>query len=305
MAKGPGPALLLAAVAALFLLKGKKGNGGTVAPESDDPGSPGGEKEKPATGTPVVPKTKSQEELEESIEPGTEGDATHADIVKEAQWKKWPAGTDEDVLLNKTYNRGHNIIFASEDCEAALIGRDWNPVISFEDKLYDPASYWRAFAEGVRPNEVVEDIGGSHVRWFTDRLFKNRNAIIECEVEVPRRTDYEQGVEFDNAWTAYLNESRALAYLNQQVYRLHVKEPMMAAWAEDDPDAYMEYQLHEMAEWAVDKYPNEDVTEQTDQAYFSWIEGYDDAPGELDPDNPEHEDFIDLWVQLNEMIKSL
>ena len=75
MAKGPGPALLLAAVAALFLLKGKKGNGGTVAPESDDPGSPGGEKEKPATGTPATPKAKTQEELEEEYDPEAEAQA--------------------------------------------------------------------------------------------------------------------------------------------------------------------------------------------------------------------------------------
>lgn len=302
MAKGPGPALLLAAVAALFLLKGKKGNGGTVAPESDDPGSPGGEKEKPATGTPATPKAKTQEELEEEYDPEAEAqaDTTNEKIIAEAQWKKWPAGSELSQLV-----ANHNVIFASEDCEAALIGRDWSPVIEFEEKLYDPASYWRAFAEGVRPNEVVEDIGGSHVRWFTDRLFKNRNAIIECEVEVPRRTDYEQGVEFDNAWTAYLNESRALAYLNQQVYHLHVKEPMMAAWAEDDPEAYTDWQVVELAEWAVDKYPNESVTEQTDQAYFSWIEGDESAPDVLDPDNPEHENHIALWVQLNEAIKAL
>jgi len=133
----------------------------------------------------------------------------------------------------------------------------------------------------------------------------NKNAVIDCEAEVPNKHDYASDEEYGNAWTAYLNESRAFAHLFNEIYFVRVKGPMMAAWAEDDPDAYMEYQLHEMAEWAVDKYPNESVTEQTDQAYFSWIEGHEGAPGVLDPDNPAHEDFISIWVQLNEMIKSL
>jgi hypothetical protein len=107
MAKGPGPALLLAAVAALFLLKGKKGNGGTVAPESDDPGSPGGEKEKPATGTPATPKAKTQEELEEEYDPEAEAqaDTTNEKIIAEAQWKKWPAGSELSQLV-----ANHNVI---------------------------------------------------------------------------------------------------------------------------------------------------------------------------------------------------
>jgi len=306
MAKGPGPALLLAGVAALFLLKGKKGDGGAAEPKSDDPESPTGEKEKPDTGTPKAPKAKTQEELEEEYVDEDDGVdeefVPEEEIVAEALWKKWPAGSE---LGSPGVQYGHQVMYVSEDCEAALIGRDWEPVIEFKEKLYDPASFWREFADGMRPNEVIEELGVSNVRWFTDKLLKNRGVYIECEVEVPKRGDYASDEEYGNAWTAYLNASRAFAHLFHEIYDRHVKYPMMSAWAQDDPDAYMDYQLFEMAEWAVDKYPNEDVTEQTDQAYFNWIEDIEGAPKVLDPDNPAHEDFIDLWVQLNEAIKSL
>ena len=298
MAKVPGPALLIAGAAALYFLSKKKDAPGA---KKDSEPKIGNDNEEPDTKAPSAPKAKTQDELEEELggEDDGEGGPTQEEIVAEAKWKVWPPGSQLSGSVGE-----HNVLFASEDCESALIGRDWNPVIEFEGKFYDPASFWVEFGDGKGPLELVEEIGSSQVNWYSRRLFDNNNAIAECDGVIPSPGDYE-GDGYDNAWTALLNGSPALAKLYYQVYSKYVKPPMLAAWAAADPDAYHDYMLVEIAEWAVKNYPNEDQTEQTDQAYFYAISDDDAAPKVLDKNKPAHEPYIDLWLSLNQAIKNL
>jgi len=256
----------------------------------------------PDMGNPDIPKIKSQEEL--LAEQTAAEEASKQEVLAGLQWKMLPAGYDISSQMR------HNELWTSDDCEAAAIGRDWQPIVSVNDKLYTPASFWQELAGGTPPHVPTTDsVGSSAMMAFAEKVL-SQDLEYECSGHVPLSRDYDNNEDFGNAWTDFRNAYPALAALYDEIYEKHIAPQMSGAWYEVDPDGYSDYQVERMAKWAVNAYPNEDVTEQTDQAYFRFVKSFDfdsddEAPDVLDPSNPAHQVWIEVWLALNEAIKDL
>ena len=262
----------------------------------------------PDVGKPKLPKVKSQEELAAEQ---AEADASTLQEVKNGlQWKLLPAGYNIPASTPTSSGMVHNDIWVSDDCEAAAIGRDWRPIVSLSDKLYTPDSFWKELSGGTPPHvAATASNGSSAMMMFAERIFA-QDVESDCAGHIPRSKDFNNNEDFGNAWTDLRNSYPALAALYDEIYEEHVAPPMLAAWYQVDPEGYAGFQIERMARWAVFTHPNEDVTEQTDQAYFHYVEGFDfeggeQAPAVLDPSNPDHEMWIDLWLELKSAIQAL
>jgi hypothetical protein len=298
---GPPPAALLIGAAAAFFLLSKKKEDEPKASGSDDNENKGVGEYKP-------PKAKTQEELKDELEADDEDQGVNSEeVIAEAAWKRMAPGADA------TQADAHNVIWASDDCESALIGRDWKPVIEFEGKLYDPGSFWTEFAEGERPNKKLDALNGdSNVSWFTERVFNRNhsNSQMYCDIKVPKRSDFSSEEAYGNGWTDFLNTYPGVAELYFKIYNDYVGFPMIAAWAYADPEGYEEYEIGDAARKAVSQFPNENETEQTDQGYFMFIDGIAEIggvapPQVLNPDDPGHQPFIDIWLRIRDAIRDL
>jgi len=301
MAGIPPAALLLGAAAAFMLLKKKDEPTDDAKGDLPDPE----DKAAPETAKPKTPQVKTQEELEEELEESEEG--TRDEVRAALQWKTIPSGYDIPEEME------HNELWVSDDCEAAAMGRDWTPVIEIDGTLYDPAAYWREWGDGARPNYSGErQLDASSVMQFTTMAIMNHDPNLPCRGEIPLPADFSTHDEYAAAWTDFRNDNPGMSGrtmedrgLFDEIYYNHVMEPMMAAWHDEDPEAWTDYKLDEMAAWAVQNYPNEDLTEQTDQAYFEWIKGDADAPHTIDPGNPAHDFYKELWLSLREAIQNV
>jgi hypothetical protein len=304
MAGVPPAALLLGAAAAFMLLRKKDeptSGAGADLPEPEDSAAPD-------STTPNAPQVKTQDELEAELEETEE--ATRDEVRAALQWRSIPSGYDIPVEME------HNELWVSEDCEAAAMGRDWSPVIEVDGTLYDPAAYWREWGGGVRPNQGAQSSSdppqASSVMQFTIMAIMNHSPTLPCRGEIPRPEDYSTHEEYATAWTDFKAANPGMSGrtmdergLFDEIYYNHVTEPMMAAWHDEDPEAWTDYKLDQMAAWAVREHPNEDLTEQTDQAYFEWIKDDSDAPRVIDPQNPAHNYYKELWLSLREAIQDL
>lgn len=297
---GPPPAALLLGVAAAFFLMRKKGEP-TEHPDLPSLDGDG----KPSIDQGKIPSVKSQEELLAELEAETE--ATKAQVRAGLQWKLLPSGYD---IPN---DMGHNEIWVSEDCEAAVVGRDWTPILNYKDKLWSPASFWDEFADGDRPNEPTgSNDGSSAAAFYTTSVIDQNNENFDCMEKLPNPSEFDDNQEYGDAWTDLRNSAPGLAELYDFIYSELVGGPMMAAWQNADPQAWFDYQVLRVAKWAHLNYASMSVTDQTDEAYKLFNDQIGDLSGEgitapavLDPDNPDHEVYVQLWLDLRDAIQAL
>jgi hypothetical protein len=293
----PLPIIAIAGVVAL-MLSGKKSRDGEVEPEPEP--KPGG--------TPD-PKPSEQSEWERRRE-----------VLDNLMWSSFPAGYSlpDDMT--------HGDIWVSIDCEGAAMGRDWKPEIGVGAGVYGPAEFWSEFAQGVRPNYgAQEELTKSAVMAFTERALRTRQEFgnLECVDAIPNPEEFDNYSDYANAWTALRNSRPGLAALWDHVYYNHVIGPMMDRWGDADPEAWNEYHVDRTARLARSMLPQEGEAAQIERAYeiatrselpncdVPWVvcgwavdEGAV-APKVIDPNNPEHDPYKELWLELRGRIQQL
>jgi hypothetical protein len=321
MAANFAPILLAGAAAALyFLSKGKNGNGaptnsGTPLPDVDEGVTHEGA---------GLPQFKTEEEKEAEAQAAEA--ARRKEVLDELRWKRLPAGYELPDGMT------HEDIWVSADCQAAAIGRDWKPEIKVGAEWYEPAEFWSTFGEGRPPLEGnaqgLWDAGeqrNSDVAVYAVRSLTKLQEYGEvgCADEIPNVRDFDTREEFMDAWNTFNTSKLGLASLYAQIAYADIGPPMLERWEEADPDAWTDWHLNRTAKNAIAAQPNGTENEQTGIAYeFAVRQDYDPcahpwvicgwaveegevAPEVIDPSNPAHEPFKQLWLDLNEKIQEL
>lgn len=295
------PVLLLGLGAAALLLRGRSGakSGTRPLPKDDDiPGDTG-----PMDAVELGEfKTYTQDELREDREPLS----APVDEVRESlAWKHLPSGYDIPEGM------AHNDVWVSNDCEAAALGGDWSPIIEHEGKLYDPGSFWVEFAEGVPPTFTGED-GLRASPAFTFTIDSLLDGAPKCMARVPRPDDFETLDEYEAAWSRLRDASPAISGINfgdrglfEEVYYNHVRDPMLAAWKQADPGAYVDWKIDDVARWVVAAKPELKGRERVDFAYSEFVHDDSQAPPKIEIGSDQPQAYQDLWQDLEQAIANL
>jgi hypothetical protein len=285
----PVPAILLGLGAAFFLMRREDGN--SRRKDDDIPGDTG-PLESPELGK---FRTYTQEELQSELEPMR---APSKEVLEALAWSYLPKGYEipDDMA--------HNDVWVSEDCEAAALGGDWSPIIEHEGRLYDPASFWEAFAEGVPPTHTGEDgLTGSPAFAFTIAALEDQAP--KCMARVPRPEAHESLEEYEAAWGRLRDASPAISGPNfddrglfEEVYYNHVRDPMLAAWKQADPEAYIDWKIDDVARWVVRAKPELEGRERVDFAYSEFVHDDPNAPSAIEIGSDQPQQYQALWQDL-------
>jgi len=298
----PLPALLLGVGAAALLLRGRGGAApsGRPLPKDDDiPGDTG-----PLDAPELGPfKVYTQEELQEDRVPVS---ASRDEVRESLAWRYLPTGYDIPDGMD------HNEVWMSDDCEAAALGGDWSPIIEHEGKLYDPASFWVEFAEGVPPTHTGEE-GLSASPAFTFTIEALSDGLSEgCLTKIPRPEDFETSDEYDAAWGRLRDASPSISGPNfedrglfEEVYYNHVRDPMLAAWKQADPGAYVDWKIDDVARWIVGSKKELKGRERVDFAYSEFVHGDPEAPAKIEIGSDQPQAYQDLWQDLEQAIANM
>lgn len=288
----PLPALLLGVGAAILLMRD---SGGTRRRDDDIPGDTG------PLGSPELGKFRqyTQSELREELEPVT---ATRDEVREALAWKHLPNGYDIPDGM------AHNDVWVSEDCEAAALGGDWSPIIEHEGRLYDPGSFWETFANGVPPTHTGDDgLAASPAFQFTIAALEDQ---APCMSRVPRPDRYESVEDYEAAWARLRDASPAISGtkfddrgLFEEVYYNHVRDPMLAAWKQADPAAYMDWKIDDVARWVVNAKPDLSARERVDFAYSEFVHDDPNAPPKIEIGSDQPQQYQDLWRDLERAIQ--
>jgi hypothetical protein len=206
-------------------------------------------------------------------------------------------------------------LWLSDDCKAYAVGSDFvatltpditefyhavvDTVIQDDPELASaPPDHWE---------QVMFDAGYENPfesptkRWAIQYLFDTDDGIhAVCADKLPVLQDFE-------SWDEYLAAFAALKEEEPALYRLfyrHLYQPaievMETEWEERFPE---QAQLWIEREWAAQAMEqNLNLEDRTDWAFHH---AYPEGPEVLDPENPEHQDYVQAWLRLNEMIKEM
>jgi hypothetical protein len=283
------PIVAVAVAVTLLLRKGGEATSETVKPE---------------------PEPEPEPSPDPDPDPAPKPAPTKSEVARAAQWKLIPRGYALPDGIT------HKDIWVSSDCQAAVMGRDWEPTKRFGDTgNFNPdqsaRAIWNRYAEGAPP---IEGVGGdlSHVEGFSAVLMNDTQSYGTAPCEMPSPSDFDTAEEWGNEIGRLQNQKPALMDLYDQVYD-RVESEMMYAWALADWDAYVDFQVARTAQWAKVNHPNLSLEDQTDEAYgrmkqkfVAFDPDYEPSfPDVLDPNNPDHEGAIQLWIDLRDSIASL
>lgn len=245
------------------------------------------------------PEPLPEPEPEPAPEPET---PTKSAVARAAKYKRIPKGYQLPDGIT------HSDIWVSSDCQAAVMGRDYEPFTNVADGE-DPALFWSTYAQGARPDYGPEEaVEKSAAMAFTEMALKTPQSYgtAPCGDQVPDIDEINTYQEYSQAWTDLRNRKLGLAELYDEIYD-RTRSAMMREWANSDPDSAYAFQVGEYAQWAKSNFPNASLEDQTDEAYGRWKDKFDDAdmPDVLDPNNPDHATYIQLWIDLRDSIASL
>jgi len=203
-------------------------------------------------------------------------------------------------------------MWVSEDCKAYAVGKQFRPLITddiveFYNSVVDTVAEDDAELASSPPDhwdEILFDAGETPFesptkRWAMQYLFDFDGGVYEmCAAKLPVVQDYP-------SWDAYLQAFADFSAQEPALYRLfyrHLYQPAMqvmdAAWRERFP---LEAQMWHEREWAYKALDqNLNLEDRTDWAFHH---AYADGPEVLDPNDPGHQDYIQAWIRLRDMIK--
>jgi len=224
-------------------------------------------------------------------------------------------GRDEEVTVaDIPPGFSHDQLYISEDCSLFLIGRDWEPTVITDGEdnvvtdgtstdgstVHTPTSWYDKYGDGGDPTYSGEDQMQISVALdFTDSFFLYNN----CYETIPHKHYYTTREEYDNAWTAFLNTNAALRDGFFEVYYNRVEAPMLDAWEKADPDGFALYAIGRAVDSVLQANPTlSNVIELTDIAYVILTEDDPSAPTVIDPQNPSHQEYKDLWLAIQDMV---
>jgi hypothetical protein len=282
MAKTPILPLVLGAGALFYLTRKKEDEKETLPDVSPDWGKP----EQP------------------SGEPTAEDIADRQAYFDGLKFKR--KGYTEDVMVEDLpFGLDPDGFYSSDDCNITAIGGDFEkPYIIVgeepDEQYVDPVGFWKYVdATTSRPNDTgPNQTGLSTAMQFSLRLFEDA----DCYEKIPKPGAYATREAYDNAWTHFLNAYPAFSQLFMEIHENYVTEPMMDAWAAQDPVGSNQYEMSLVVQEALENFPNESVNEITNQAYYSLF--YDDAnaPDVIDPANPAHDPYKQAWLDLRDLV---
>jgi len=302
---GPSPLLLVAGVGALlFLMKsGEDEDEPKPLPDVEPkPGDPDEDEPPPKEDEPP-PKEDEPPPKEDEPPPDDiiEDEEVPAQEAFDALSFKRKDGKAEKVTVDDIPEGfDHASLFISEDCSVFIIGRDWKPFVLANNTPYSPEAWYLEFGNGKRPTDQgAAQMDVSVVLDYADRLFSDKN----CYEKIPNKRNYQVREEYDNAFTHFLNSEPSLRDGFFEVYYERVTPPMMDAWADVDPEGYEQYAIEHMVDEVFKDYPTlDDVDDLTEIAYERLTKEDPDAPALIDPQNPDHEEYEQLWLAIRDAV---
>lgn len=318
------PLLLLGGGAVLLLASsGKKDDkkNGASGEVKDDPAQKSGKKDKPKEldDDPGFKKPKSEEEKQKELEAQekAEQEAELKNILENPKYvypKQLPQKYVDELKADHAdgyFLYGYNTIWFSKDCKAVLFTPDWEPKVKALDgstNMIDAQEFWRQYSNEIvgYPATPSDDYSGDNP---PDVFFTRTNIMYwsdsDCAEQIPDFYAYATMEDLDNAWTAFYTKDSAVVQAYSFVIQKHAYEQMLEAFAEETPNAFYEWAVRDYARLAVAATDSEDLNEITDAAYFDFTTENPDAPKKLDPDDPSHEQYIQLWMDLYEAIEEI
>lgn len=205
-------------------------------------------------------------------------------------------------------------LWISEDCKAFALGADYKNAVTQEvldfytDTLETVSGTEDDWLIGMHPDywgQLLYESGSTVFesppkRFVIQLLFDlGGGAYVKCAERMPLIQDYETPEGYLAAWGELREEDPALYKLFYHVYS-HARDTMEAAWEEQYPDAAQEWVEREWAGEAAEQDLNLE-----DKADWAFHHAYPDGPEVLDPENPDHEPYIDAWVRLKGYIQEV
>lgn len=155
-----------------------------------------------------------------------------------------------------------------------------------------PPDHW----EQILWNRGEEAFDSPTKRWAIEHLAEMNPA---CAQLIPSAEDFD-------SWETYLGAFQTLLQQNPGFYTLYhrlydaAQELMDVAWAERFPEEATYWHERDWASQALDQDLN--LEDKTDWAFHH---AYPDGPEVIDPNNPEHQVWVDAWLRLRALIQEM
>lgn len=209
-----------------------------------------------------------------------------------------PANVDEKKIWisNDCMDWGVRKTYDFSLPEKFLYEKPLNP-----EKLTTPSQYWDKVGADMSPAPVYIanlPVDSPHAAIAANIV----DYFAPCNISPPRRKQFKTYGEYKIIRSKFAETplGKLFEYLNAKV-----KDLMLASWSKKYPDAARGETLRAWALWAIKNNPNQnDFGKLTDIAYIGLAEQVPDAPKKLDPKNPDHKPYIDLWMRLNIEVKN-
>ncbi len=264
----------------------------------------GGKKSRPTKKLPEPPVE------EKKVEPPA--DDYHDQVIAVLEEYRLPEGYEFPELPMEAWAES---LWISDDCQAWAMGVDFKASV-----LGDvPEEFYEAMVQSTieddpvvaktHPDEWEERMFGEDYEFPYDTpakryavnvikdLYNGRYA--ECADLLPDASEHDSWQSYLGAWNDLLETTPYLYSVWHQIYSYALPR-MVAVWEESFPEAYQEWVERSIAEEAAEK--NLNLEDKTDWAY---AKAYPDGPSPLDPEDPEHEPYIEAWIRLQEYIKEI
>lgn len=241
---------------------------------------------------------------------------------------KDPEASDEEIkedtikLMNEYYNPylltgisgPNNVnekkIWISNDCmnwgvrkgyDLSLPEKYLYPNPTNPDKLTTPWQYWEKIGADLSPAPIYladlpsdsphAAIAANIVDYFTP-----------CDISPPRRKQFKTYGEYKIVRNKFAETplGKLFEYLSSTI-----KNVMLAPWEKKYPEKAKMETLKAWAMWAIKNNPNlNDFGKLTDIAYTGLVSQIPEAPKKIDPKNPAHKPYLDMWMRINIEVKN-